>query len=101
MDEERIPPGPGGWATELRAIGPGLVIAATGVLHHPKYPEIEGVDSFEGQVFHSARWDHDVETAGKRVGVVGTGDPVGRWVPGWPVGTGNGGARRPQRNENH
>jgi cation diffusion facilitator CzcD-associated flavoprotein CzcO len=50
-----------------------VVIAATGVLHHPNIPDIEGVESFDGKVFHSARWDHDVKIAGKRVGVVGTG----------------------------
>ena len=50
-----------------------FVIAATGVLHHPAYPNIEGLDSFEGELFHSARWNHDVPLAGKRVGVVGTG----------------------------
>ena len=50
-----------------------FVIAATGVLHHPAYPDIEGLDSFEGTAFHSARWDHDLPLAGKRVGVIGTG----------------------------
>jgi cation diffusion facilitator CzcD-associated flavoprotein CzcO len=50
-----------------------VVIAATGVLHHPKYPDIEGLDSFGGAVFHSARWDHDVALEGRRVGIVGTG----------------------------
>ena len=50
-----------------------VVIAATGVLHHPKYPDIEGLDSFEGAQFHSARWDHTVPIDGARVGVVGTG----------------------------
>jgi cation diffusion facilitator CzcD-associated flavoprotein CzcO len=50
-----------------------FVIAATGVLHHPKYPDIEGLDSFEGTAFHSARWNHDLPLAGKRIGVIGTG----------------------------
>jgi cation diffusion facilitator CzcD-associated flavoprotein CzcO len=50
-----------------------FVIAATGVLHHPAYPEIEGLDDFEGAAFHSARWNHDVALAGRRVGVIGTG----------------------------
>jgi cation diffusion facilitator CzcD-associated flavoprotein CzcO len=50
-----------------------IVIAATGVLHHPAWPDIAGVDDFEGAVFHSARWDHTVELGGARVGVVGTG----------------------------
>ena len=50
-----------------------VVIAATGVLHHPRYPDIEGLDRFEGSVFHSARWDHDVAIDGARVGIIGTG----------------------------
>ncbi len=50
-----------------------FVIAATGVLHHPKYPEIKGLESFGGKMFHSSRWDHDVALEGGRVGIVGTG----------------------------
>jgi cation diffusion facilitator CzcD-associated flavoprotein CzcO len=50
-----------------------VVIAATGVLHHPAMPDIPGLASFAGPAFHSARWDHGVDIAGKRVGVVGTG----------------------------
>ena len=50
-----------------------IIIAASGVLHHPKMADIPGLDSFCGACFHSARWDHSVELAGKRVGVVGTG----------------------------
>jgi cation diffusion facilitator CzcD-associated flavoprotein CzcO len=50
-----------------------VVIAATGVLHHPKYPDINGLDTFSGPVFHSARWDHQATIDGARVGVIGTG----------------------------
>ncbi|HSV39453.1 MAG TPA: NAD(P)/FAD-dependent oxidoreductase [Nocardioidaceae bacterium] len=50
-----------------------FVIAATGVLHHPFTPDIPGLDSFEGDVVHTARWDDSLETAGKRIGVIGTG----------------------------
>ena len=50
-----------------------VVIAASGVLHHPRMPEIDGLDEFEGAMFHSARWDHDVPIDGRRVGVIGTG----------------------------
>ncbi len=50
-----------------------FVIAATGVLHHPAYPDLPGLDRFEGTAFHSARWNHEVALAGKRVGVIGTG----------------------------
>jgi cation diffusion facilitator CzcD-associated flavoprotein CzcO len=50
-----------------------VVVAATGVLHHPAIPELPGMADFEGACFHSARWDHSVPLAGARVGVVGTG----------------------------
>lgn len=50
-----------------------VVIAATGVLHHPMIPDVPGLSSFAGACFHSARWDHSVPTEGKRVGVIGTG----------------------------
>jgi len=50
-----------------------FIIAATGVLHHPAYPAIDGLQDFRGHCFHSARWDHEVALADKRVGVVGTG----------------------------
>lgn len=50
-----------------------FVIAATGVLHHPSYPDIDGLDTFAGALFHSARFDHSVPLEGKRVGIIGTG----------------------------
>jgi cation diffusion facilitator CzcD-associated flavoprotein CzcO len=50
-----------------------IIISACGVLHHPVYPDIDGVDDFAGAVFHSARWNHDVPLEGKRIGIVGTG----------------------------
>jgi cation diffusion facilitator CzcD-associated flavoprotein CzcO len=50
-----------------------FVIAATGVLHHPNIPDIDGLEDFEGALFHSARWDHSVPLDGRRLGVIGTG----------------------------
>jgi len=50
-----------------------VVIAATGVLHHPRYPDIDGLDTFAGPCFHTARWDHGVDLADTRVGVIGNG----------------------------
>ncbi|GFG74283.1 flavin-containing monooxygenase [Mycobacterium botniense] len=50
-----------------------FLISATGVLHHPKIPDICGLDNFTGPVFHSARWDHSVDLHGRRLAVVGTG----------------------------
>lgn len=50
-----------------------VVIAATGVLHHPRIPDIPGLHSYGGIQFHSARWDHSVDFSNKRVGVIGNG----------------------------
>jgi len=50
-----------------------VVIAATGVLHHPRLPDIPGLDSFAGPHFHSAQWDHSVALDGKRIGIIGCG----------------------------
>jgi cation diffusion facilitator CzcD-associated flavoprotein CzcO len=37
-----------------------VVVSATGVLHHPAYPQIEGLDQAAFPVFHTARWRNDV-----------------------------------------
>ena len=50
-----------------------FVFAATGVLHKPMKPEIEGLESFAGASFHTAEWNHDVDLSDKRVGIIGTG----------------------------
>lgn len=48
-------------------------ICATGFLHRPVMPAIEGMESFSGPAFHSARWDSSVSIEGKRWGVIGGG----------------------------
>ncbi|MGW7299190.1 flavin-containing monooxygenase [Streptomyces sp. NPDC054829] len=58
-----------------------VVVSATGPLSDPKIPEIPGLDSFPGKVFHSARWDHDYDLRGKRVAMVGTGASAIQIVP--------------------
>lgn len=50
-----------------------FLICATGVLHHPFVPEIPGLADFRGAVVHTAEWDDDLETDGKRIAVIGTG----------------------------
>ena len=57
-----------------------LVIAA-GRLSEPRMPEIAGLASFPGAVFHSSRWNHELDLHGKRVGVVGTGASAVQLVP--------------------
>ena len=58
-----------------------VVISGVGFLNRPAYPNIKGLDSFEGPVVHTARWPHDLEIDGKRVAVVGTGASAMQLVP--------------------
>jgi cation diffusion facilitator CzcD-associated flavoprotein CzcO len=57
------------------------VIVATGQLHQPAFPRIEGLDEFAGHSFHSSQWDHDHDLAGRDVAVVGTGASAVQFVP--------------------
>ena len=50
-----------------------FLVSCCGILHHPRHPQIDGLDTFAGDVFHSARWDHDVAVERRRVGVIGSG----------------------------
>ena len=57
------------------------LIAATGALSAPSIPKLPGLESFEGEIFHSARWRDDIPLEGKRVAVVGTGASAVQFVP--------------------
>jgi cation diffusion facilitator CzcD-associated flavoprotein CzcO len=50
-----------------------FVIAAPGPLSEPSIPDLPGLDTFEGAIFHTARWDHEQSLAGSRVAMIGTG----------------------------
>ncbi|MFE3853609.1 flavin-containing monooxygenase [Streptomyces griseorubiginosus] len=67
--------------TSSGSLSADLVVSATGPLSDPKVPDVPGLDSFPGKVFHSARWDHDYDLRGKRVAVVGTGASAIQIVP--------------------
>ena len=49
------------------------LIACPGGLSEPKMPDIDGLETFQGEIFHSAQWNHDVDLTGKRVAIIGTG----------------------------
>lgn len=49
-----------------------VLITACGVLHHPNVPRIEGLESFSGPCFHTARWDSSVDLRDKTIAVIGT-----------------------------
>ena len=58
-----------------------FLLTACGQLSTPSVPAIPGLDAFAGPSFHTARWRHDVDLAGKRVAVVGTGCSAIQVVP--------------------
>ena len=58
-----------------------FLVAGIGGLHIPNVPELPGIENFAGPAFHSARWDHSYDLAGKRVAVVGTGASAIQFVP--------------------
>ncbi len=57
------------------------VVAAPGGLSEPRDPDIPGLATFTGTVFHSATWDHDHDLGGERVAVIGTGASAIQFVP--------------------
>lgn len=57
---------------QIQELEAHAVVSAVGQLNRPAMPEIEGLASFEGKMWHSARWQEE-DLAGKRVGVIGTG----------------------------
>lgn len=59
-----------------------VVVPALGQLSNPVVPRLPGLGTFAGPAFHSAEWRHDVDLAGKRVAVVGTGASAIQFVPG-------------------
>src|SRR5580700_2696117 len=57
--------------TDGRTLRARALVSGCGGLSRPSMPDIPGLESFQGKLFHSARWDHSYSLEGKRVGVVG------------------------------
>ena len=58
-----------------------FLVLGTGGLSDPRLPEIPGIDSFQGTLFHSASWRHDHDLRGERVAVIGTGASAIQFIP--------------------
>ncbi|PAV25539.1 4-hydroxyacetophenone monooxygenase [Tamilnaduibacter salinus] len=56
-------------------------VMAQGPLSNPSFPNIPGLERFQGKTIHSADWDHDYDFEGKAVGVIGTGASGVQIVP--------------------
>jgi cation diffusion facilitator CzcD-associated flavoprotein CzcO len=57
------------------------VILGMGPFSRPNWPQIPGLESFSGQILHTARWDLSIDLSGKRVGIIGTGASAVQIVP--------------------
>lgn len=82
--EARFDEAAGAWTLTTGAgetVRARVVISAVGGLVDPALPEIKGLESFAGEIFHTARWNHDYELTGKRVAVIGTGASAVQVVP--------------------
>ena len=72
------------WRVELdsgETVSARFLLNASGALTVPRRPDIDGIDTFAGITMHTARWDHDVDLAGKRVAIIGTGASAVQVIP--------------------
>jgi len=58
-----------------------LLVAGVGMFTELNWPEIEGLDSFAGTMFHTARWEVDHRLDGERVGVIGSAASAVQLIP--------------------
>lgn len=71
----------GAWHLDVEDLSSGcmihdvcdILVSATGVLSRPRWPDLPDLRKFQGPLLHSARWDKDVELAGKSIGIIGNG----------------------------
>ncbi|PHH87650.1 hypothetical protein CDD83_8594 [Cordyceps sp. RAO-2017] len=79
----------GRWRLHIRRLADGslfqhesqFLFSGTGALVKPRHPDMPGIDSFRGPVFHAARWRSDVDLRGKRVALIGNGCTAAQIVP--------------------
>jgi len=74
----------GVWTTVTKAgesICSRIVVSALGMFNNIVWPKIKGRELFSGEYFHSARWNHDIDLHGKKVGVIGIAASAIQFVP--------------------
>jgi cation diffusion facilitator CzcD-associated flavoprotein CzcO len=67
--------------TSKRRLSADVLVSCAGPLTEPVYPDVAGLERFRGGTFHTNRWDHGYDLAGRRVAVVGTGASAVQVVP--------------------
>ena len=58
-----------------------FVVLANGILTTPKLARIAGMEKFQGEAFHTSRWNYNVDLKGKRIGIIGTGATAVQAIP--------------------
>ncbi|KAL1648869.1 hypothetical protein SLS58_002049 [Diplodia intermedia] len=89
VKECRFDPRAGVWTVRVEEVGTGRVfedeaevlVSARGNLNTVAWPNIDGLNSFEGEVMHSARWNEQYDFTNKRVGVIGAGSSAIQIIP--------------------
>jgi cation diffusion facilitator CzcD-associated flavoprotein CzcO len=66
---------------EGEELSANIFICSSAPLNQPRYPDIPGLGRFRGSLFHSSRWDHDYDFAGKRVAVIGNAASAVQLIP--------------------
>jgi cation diffusion facilitator CzcD-associated flavoprotein CzcO len=82
--DARFDEGRGTWSltsSDDRTFTARFVVSCVGGLVDPALPDIKGIQGFAGEMFHTARWNHDYDLTGRRVAVIGTGASAVQVVP--------------------
>ncbi|KAF2999664.1 hypothetical protein E8E13_000900 [Curvularia kusanoi] len=74
-------PGVNGGDPEVVHDSADVLVTGTGTLNEWKWPEIEGLHSFQGTLLHSANWDQSFDSTGKTIAVIGGGSSGIQIVP--------------------
>lgn len=80
----RFDDGAGLWRVRTRggeSLDAQVLVSGVGQLNRPHIPDLPGLADFAGVWFHSARWRHDCDLAGKNVAVIGNGASAIQFVP--------------------
>jgi cation diffusion facilitator CzcD-associated flavoprotein CzcO len=84
VERARFDAGSGEWRIRTTAgeeIRADVLVSGVGQLNRPHFPDLPGLDSFAGECFHSARWNHACELRGRTVGVIGNAASAIQFVP--------------------
>jgi 4-hydroxyacetophenone monooxygenase len=77
------------WDVEIRNVDGSLenasaniVISCSGLFTTPKMPDIKGIETYQGKIFHTTAWDHDYDISNKSIAIIGTGSTGCQLMPG-------------------